>query len=103
MGRWLNRLKNSNPPDTYPTKPTKPPEMEQKVGFVGFVGCPPGGFEKTQPPTANAWRAVRDAYHDHHHACPVCIAAGKGYGLRCGTGASLWAAYSANDWPGYRD
>lgn len=54
-------------------------------------------------PNTTTWRAVRDAYHDHHHACPVCIAAGKGYGLRCGTGASLWGAYSANDWPGYRD
>lgn len=52
--------------------------------------------------TAATWRAVRDAYHDHHHACPVCIAAGKGYGLRCGAGASLWAAYSAIPWPGYR-
>src|SRR5574344_318972 len=52
--------------------------------------------------TATTWRAVRDAYHDHHHACPVCISAGKGYGLRCGAGASLWAAYSATPWPGYR-
>lgn len=52
-------------------------------------------------PNTTTWRAVRDAYHDHHHACPVCIAAGKGYGLRCGAGASLWAAYSATDWPGY--
>lgn len=51
--------------------------------------------------TAADWRAVRDAYYSHHHTCPVCIAAGKGYGLRCGAGASLWAAYSATDWPGY--
>lgn len=52
-------------------------------------------------PNTTTWRAVRDAYHDHHHACPVCIAAGKGYGLRCGAGASLWAAYIATPWLGY--
>lgn len=51
--------------------------------------------------TAATWRTVRDAYYSHHARCPVCIAAGKGYGLRCGAGASLWAAYSATDWPGY--
>ena len=54
-----------------------------------------------QTPNATDWRAVRDAYYSHHHTCPVCIAAGKGYGLRCGTGASLWATYSATPWPGY--
>lgn len=45
--------------------------------------------------TSEHWRSVRDAYHDHHHNCPVCIAAGKGYGLRCGAGTSLWAAYQS--------
>ena len=52
-------------------------------------------------PNTATWRAVRDAYYSHHHACPVCIAAGKGYGLRCGAAASLWATYSATPWPGY--
>ena len=52
-------------------------------------------------PNTTDWRAVRDAYYSHHHACPVCIAASKGYGLRCGAGASLWATYSATPWPGY--
>ncbi len=46
-----------------------------------------------KPANAPTWRAVRNAYYDHHARCPVCIAAGKGYGLRCGTGASLWSAY----------
>lgn len=36
---------------------------------------------------------MADAYHAHHFTCPVCIAAGKGYGLHCGVGASLWRAY----------
>ena len=54
-----------------------------------------------QTPNATDWRAVRDAYYSHHARCPVCIAAGKGYGLRCGAGAGLWATYSATPWPGY--
>lgn len=33
-------------------------------------------------------------YHGHHFKCPACIAAGQGHGLRCGTGAALWSAYS---------
>ena len=48
------------------------------------------------PPDPNAWRELATAYHHHHFACPVCIAAGRGagYGLRCGTGAALWTSYS---------
>ncbi len=41
-----------------------------------------------------SWRPLAHAYHAHHFKCPVCIAAGKGYGLRCGTGVGLWTAYS---------
>ena len=42
------------------------------------------------------WHALDAAYNSHHFNCPTCIAAGRGsrYGLRCGTGASLWRAYS---------
>ena len=39
------------------------------------------------------WKPLARAYNDHHFNCPVCIAAGKGYGLRCGAGAALWATY----------
>jgi len=50
------------------------------------------------PPTETAltrdeWDALDRAYQAHHWTCPTCIAAGKGYGLRCGTGAALWADY----------
>ena len=47
------------------------------------------------PPDPNAWRELAAAYHLHHFACSICIAAGRGaqYGLRCGTGAALWNAY----------
>ena len=42
------------------------------------------------------WHALDAAYNGHHFNCPTCIAAGRGsrYGLRCGTGAALWRAYS---------
>ena len=47
------------------------------------------------PADPNAWRELAQAYHDHHTACPVCTAAGRGsmYGLRCGVGAALWNSY----------
>lgn len=41
------------------------------------------------------WREADRVYQLHHVACPPCIAAGRGYGLRCGTGSVLWAAYCA--------
>ena len=47
------------------------------------------------PTDLNDWRELAAAYHAHHCACPVCIAAGRGagYGLRCEVGAALWNAY----------
>lgn len=41
------------------------------------------------------WHALDAAYLAHHFNCPTCIAAGRGsrYGLRCGTGTTLWRAY----------
>lgn len=49
--------------------------------------------KQTYQEWAQSWRPLADAYHGHHFTCPTCIAAGKGYGLRCGAGAALWAAY----------
>ena len=40
-----------------------------------------------------AWPALARSYHAHHFNCPVCIAAGLGYGQRCQVGALLWTAY----------
>jgi hypothetical protein len=42
------------------------------------------------------WHELDAAYLVHHVKCKSCIAAGRGvqYGLRCGTGAALWRAYS---------
>jgi len=55
---------------------------------------------KDEGPAPN-WRALDKAYQLHHMACAVCQAAGRGanYGPRCGTGASLWSAYSAAQVP----
>ncbi len=47
------------------------------------------------PITQAEWLALDRAYQDHHFRCPVCIAAGKGYGERCGVGAILWRSYEA--------
>lgn len=41
-----------------------------------------------------AWQHLDRAYQVRHLNCPVCIAAGLGYGLRCGVGAALWVAYA---------
>jgi len=53
-----------------------------------------------QPPETAAidWRELDRAYQLHHFGCATCIAAGRGtrYGLRCGTGSALWAAYQNN-------
>ena len=53
----------------------------------------PTTTKQTHQEWAQSWRTLADAYHTHHSACPSCIAAGKGYGFRCGAGAALWAAY----------
>lgn len=39
------------------------------------------------------WKPMAAAYHRHHFDCPTCCAAGRGSGLRCGTGTALWTAY----------
>jgi len=53
-------------------------------------------------PESADWHALDAAYLAHHFNCPTCIAAGRGsrYGLRCGTGAALWRAYSEAQLPG---
>ena len=53
-------------------------------------------------PEPSDWHALDAAYLSHHFNCPTCIAAGRGsrYGLRCGTGAALWRAYSEAQLPG---
>ena len=49
------------------------------------------------PEPAIDWRELDRAYLAYHVGCKTCQAAGRGrtYSLRCGTGASLWVAYTA--------
>jgi len=82
----------------------------QSGHVVASEGCPQGvmpsqttmikpGQSTLLSATPGKWRAVRDAYYDHHRRCPGCISAGKGAGLRCGAGSALWAAYAATPPP----
>lgn len=58
----------------------------------------PPPLPRTPPALTHAeWATLDKAYQAHHFTCPVCIAAGKGYGLRCGTGAALWANYNSGE------
>ncbi len=56
----------------------------------------PPMLDKPQAPAVDVpdWRELDKAYQAHHFKCSTCIAAGLGYGLRCGAGAALWTAYS---------
>jgi hypothetical protein len=47
--------------------------------------------EAANDPTDLHNRAM--AYGQHHFSCPICIAAGQGYGHRCGSGAYRWTRY----------
>ena len=61
---------------------------------------PPAPTTPAKPPkqtfmeNADTWRELDRAYQAHHFKCPICKAAGLGYGLRCAAGAALWRAYS---------
>jgi hypothetical protein len=52
--------------------------------------------EPDPPDNPQDWHELDAAYLAHYVNCKTCIAAGRGirYGLRCGTGAALWLAYS---------
>ena len=74
ISQQLNCTLQADPDSTQPPAPTTPakPLMEN----------------------ADTWRELDRAYQAHHFKCPICKAAGLGYGLRCGAGAALWTAYS---------
>ena len=65
-----------------PTVPTVPADCEQSAVEPSI--------------DTTEWGVLDRAYQQHHLNCKCCIAAGRGvrYGLRCGTGAALWRAYS---------
>ena len=52
-------------------------------------------------PAMADWKTLDRAYLAHHVQCPQCMAAGRGYGQRCGTGATLWRRYQTAPYPFY--
>lgn len=50
--------------------------------------------ELPEPAEPATWKELADAYYGHHFTCKTCIAAGQGYGQRCGVGTSMWRRYS---------
>lgn len=124
---YLERLKNLKVPKNHATNATKTPfvafvapllapfenSKRNLSGLDALAANDPRTPADLQPtpapaPANNAgnsldsdkpadWQALDAAYQAHHVNCPTCIAAGKGYGLRCGAGAALWSAYDAVD------
>lgn len=82
------------------------PLREHRAALADALQVEPVGQLPSKPddetPEPADWHALDAAYLAHHFKCPTCIAAGRGsrYGLRCGTGAALWRAYSAAQLPG---
>ncbi len=65
------------------------------VDYLQSANDPPNDPPPESPTDPRERRKLADAYSRHHFKCPTCVAAGKGYGLRCGAGAALWSAYAA--------
>ena len=87
-------------PDTSDTsKNTNSREINQAFPTGEAVSTPatPPAPAKPEKQTfmewQDTWRELDQAFQLHHLNCPTCIAAGMGYGLRCGTGAALYTAY----------
>ena len=107
---WIGRVPLVTPVTPHLSDTRK----NMRVGQLGEAVNDPVGHDLQSPPEwvqdqapapdkpvkqtfvqqADTWRHLDRAYQAHHFNCPVCIASGLGYGLRCGTGAALWTAYS---------
>jgi len=72
-----------------------PTLRQHKADLICWFGQPAAN-EPEPPSDPGAWHELAAAYYAHHFKCPTCQAAGRGarYGLRCGTGAALWSAYT---------
>jgi len=99
---WLARLKREEPASACNPKPEPletlqrptPPAVQPPALVQPPAPAPPAKPCKLKfLEWADAWRELDRAYQRHHFTCPACIAAGKGYGLRCGAGAALYRAY----------
>ena len=89
-------------PDTPDTPCFIDTRINAQFGQFGEAVNDPASTQPPAPTTpakplmenADTWRELDRAYQAHHFKCPICKAAGLGYGLRCGAGAALWTAYS---------
>jgi hypothetical protein len=70
------------------------PLRQHKADLIRWFTQRPANDPKA-PPDPSTWRALAEAYHQHHFGCPTCIAGGQGRGLRCGLGSALWATYQS--------
>lgn len=93
--RWLGRCASNDPASPEASEP--PPAPAMVTSMVANVDATSPVNKAAVNSLVNRispdWKELDRAYQSHHVACPTCISAGKGYGLRCGTGAALWAAY----------
>lgn len=81
-------------PDTCDTPHLSDTCVNAQYGqFFEAVTDPMEPVKQTFLEHAGAWLELDQAYQLHHFKCQTCIAAGLGYGLRCGVGASMWTAY----------
>lgn len=69
------------------------PLRQHKADLIRWFTSAPNDPVPADP---KQWRELAAAYHDHHFGCRLCIAAGQGIGLRCGTGSALWSAYTVS-------
>lgn len=81
-------------PDTFDTPHLGDTCVNAQYGqFCEAVTDPVAPVKQTLQQHAGAWRELGQAYQLHHFKCQICVAAGLGYGLRCGVGALMWTAY----------
>lgn len=82
-------------------------ELHRCPGFTAHTGklpvpvgavAKPAKPRKPSPPAAQIDRELDRASQRHHFTCPHCIAAGKGYGLRCTVGLTMHLV-AAGDMP----
>lgn len=103
VGCLLGDIQNSHPDAVLVNDAAGDPQRQASNDPKLPTDQPDQPAKQTYQEWAQSWRPLAEAYHAHHFACPTCISAGKGFGLRCGVGASLWTAYAehpSGDHPG---
>ena len=86
---------NPEPPLVRPPPATPPPAADPDRATWPPPATPPAPAKRTY---ALPDRELDRASQRHHFTCPHCIAAGKGYGLRCTVGMTMHLV-AAGDMP----